>query len=50
MIGDADQEIGDYDAAYAHYQAMLNLRPDLASYSRGGHLLWLTGDSAKGSG
>jgi tetratricopeptide (TPR) repeat protein len=44
LIGDADQEIGDYDAAYAHYQAMLNIRPDLASYSRGGHLLWLTGD------
>jgi len=48
LIGDADQELGDYDAAYAHYQAMLNLRPDLASYSRGGHLLWLTGDYRKG--
>ena len=48
LIGDADQEIGDYDAAYAHYQAMLNIRPDLASYSRGGHLLWLTGDFRKG--
>jgi len=48
LIGDADQEIGDYDAAYSHYQAMLNIRPDLASYSRGGHLLWLTGDSRKG--
>jgi len=48
LIGDADQEIGDYDAAYAHYQAMLNIRPDLASYSRGGHLLWLTGDYRKG--
>ena len=45
LIGDADQEIGDYDAAYAHYQKMLNIRPDLASYSRGGHLLWLTGDA-----
>jgi len=45
LIGDADQEIGDYDAAYAHYQKMLDLRPDLASYSRGGHLLWLTGDA-----
>ena len=48
LLGDADQELGDYDAAYAHYQAMLNLRPDLASYSRGGHLLWLTGDFRKG--
>lgn len=45
LVGDADQEIGDYDAAYAHYQKMLNIRPDLASYSRGGHLLWLTGDA-----
>ena len=45
LIGDADQEIGDYDAAYAHYQKMLDIRPDLASYSRGGHLLWLTGDA-----
>ena len=44
LIGDADQEIGDYDAAYVHYQKMLDIRPDLASYSRGGHLLWLTGD------
>ena len=44
LIGDADQEIGDYDAAYTHYQKMLDIRPDLASYSRGGHLLWLTGD------
>ena len=48
LIGDADQELGDYNAAYAHYQTMLNLRPDLASYSRGGHLLWLTGDYRKG--
>lgn len=48
LLGDADQEIGDYPAAYVHYQRMLNLRPDLASYSRGGHLLWLTGDFRKG--
>ncbi len=48
LIGDADQELGDYAAAYAHYQRMLNLRPDLASYSRGGHLLWLTGNFRKG--
>lgn len=48
LIGDADQEIGDYDAAYAHYQKMLDIRPDLASYSRGGHLLWLTGDVRNG--
>lgn len=48
LLGDADQELGDYPAAYAHYQKMLNLRPDLASYSRGGHLLWVTGDFRQG--
>jgi tetratricopeptide (TPR) repeat protein len=49
LIGDADQELGDYNAAYAHYQKMLNLRPDLSSYSRGGHLLWITGDFRRGA-
>ncbi len=50
LLGDADQEIGDYPAAYVHYQRMLNLRPDLSSYSRGGHLLWITGDVRGGVG
>ena len=50
LIGDADQELGDYPAAYAHYQKMLDLRPDLASYSRGGHLLWITGNFRQGAG
>lgn len=48
LLGDADQELGDYPAAYSHYQTMLNLRPDLSSYSRGGHLLWITGAFRKG--
>jgi tetratricopeptide (TPR) repeat protein len=47
LIGDADVEMGNYTAAYADYQKMLDLRPDLSSYSRGGHLVWLMGDSRK---
>ncbi len=47
MIGDAQVEIGDYDAAFTAYQKMLDLRPDIASYSRGAHLLWLTNDKRK---
>jgi len=48
LIGDADVEMGNYDAAYTHYQKMLDIRPDTASYSRGAHLLALTGDTRKG--
>jgi tetratricopeptide (TPR) repeat protein len=47
LIGDADVEMGDYDAAYRDYQQMLDIRPDLASYSRGAHLLHLNGDIRK---
>lgn len=47
LWGDADVELGRYDDAYAHYQTMLDIRPDLASYSRGAHLLFLTGDARK---
>jgi len=47
LLGDADAAQGDYDAAYAHYQKMLDLRPDLASYSRGAHLLAQDGNSRK---
>ena len=48
LIGDADVEMGNYDTAYTHYQQMLDIRPDTSSYSRGAHLLWLTGDERKG--
>lgn len=48
VLGDADVEMGDYEAALDHYQKMLDIRPDLASYSRGAHLLYLTGDVRKG--
>lgn len=47
LLGDADIEIGDYDAAFTHCQKMLDLRPDLSSYGRGAHLLWLAGDTRK---
>jgi tetratricopeptide (TPR) repeat protein len=47
IIGDAALEIGDYDQAYDQYQVMMDLRPDLSSWSRGAHLLWLTGDKTK---
>jgi tetratricopeptide (TPR) repeat protein len=44
LLGDAAVEMGDYDAAAEHYQHMLDLRPDLSSYSRAAHLLHVTGD------
>ena len=47
LLGDAAVELGDYDAAYEHYQKMMDAKPDLSSWSRGAHLLWLTGDSKK---
>ncbi|MDB6076743.1 MAG: hypothetical protein JWO82_490, partial [Akkermansiaceae bacterium] len=47
MLGDAHLELGDYDAAYDDYQKMMDLRPDLSSWSRGAYLLWITGDENK---
>jgi tetratricopeptide (TPR) repeat protein len=47
LIGDAQVELGDYDGALQSYQKMLDIRPDIASYSRGAHLLFLTGDIRK---
>ncbi len=44
IVGDAEVELGDYDQAFEHYQKMMDLRPDLSSWSRGAHLLWLTGE------
>lgn len=34
IIGDAHIELGEYDAAVQSFQAMIDHRPDLASYSR----------------
>ena len=44
LLGDAALELGDYDLAAEHYQRMLDLRPDIAAYSRSAHLLFVTGD------
>jgi tetratricopeptide (TPR) repeat protein len=48
IIGDAAMELGDLERAFECYQKMIDLRPDLSSYSRGGYLVWLTGNSKKG--
>jgi tetratricopeptide (TPR) repeat protein len=47
ILGDAALELGEYDDAYEHYQKMIDLKPDLSSWSRGAYLLWLTGDKSK---
>lgn len=47
LIGDAYVEMGKYDLAVIQYQKMLDLRPDLSSYSRGAHMMQLTGDTKK---
>lgn len=49
LLGDAAVEMGDYDNAFVQYQKMLDIRPDVSSYSRGAHLLHLTGDIRKAS-
>jgi tetratricopeptide (TPR) repeat protein len=47
LLGDAATEMGDYDSAFEHYQKMLDLKPDIASYSRAAHLLFITGGFKK---
>lgn len=47
LIGDAQVEQGDYEAAFGSYQKMLDIRPDISSYSRGAQILHLTGDTSK---
>jgi tetratricopeptide (TPR) repeat protein len=47
LLGDAATEMGDYDTAYEQYQTMLDLKPDIASYSRAAHLLFVTGGFEK---
>ncbi len=44
-LADALVELGDYDGAVAAAQAMVDLRPDTASYSRISYLRELHGDS-----
>src|SRR4029434_1874884 len=47
LLGDAALQLGDYEAATEHYQRMLDLRPDISSYSRSAHLLFVTGDARR---
>lgn len=47
LLGDADIEMGNYELAMDHCQKMLDLRPDISSYSRGAHLLYLLGDTKR---
>jgi len=44
LLGDALMEQGRIQEAVAAYQSMVDLRPDLQSYSRIAHVRWLTGD------
>ena len=44
LIGDAEVELGRYDDAVRTIQTMVDLRPDLASYSRVAYLRELHGD------
>ncbi len=47
LLGDAAVEMGDYEKAFTQYQKMLDIKPDISSYSRGAHLLFLMGDIRK---
>ncbi len=44
VIGDAQTELGQYDAALATIQTMVDKRPDLSSYSRASYQRELHGD------
>lgn len=44
VAGDAQIELGDYPEAIETIQKMVNLRPDLSSYSRVSYIRELTGD------
>ena len=45
-LADATLELGDIIAATAAVQQMVDLKPNLPSYSRAAHLRWLRGDIA----
>lgn len=45
LLGDAAVESGDYDLALEHCQQCLDIAPNLSSYSRAAHVLFLTGDA-----
>ena len=43
-LGDAESNLGNYQAMAAAYQQMVNLKPGLASYNRASYARWLYGD------
>lgn len=45
VMGDAQIELGEYEAAVASFQKMVDLRPDLSSYSRVSYARELYGDT-----
>lgn len=45
VLCDSYIELGDYEAAAEAAQKMMDLKPNLASYSRAGHVRWLFGDT-----
>jgi len=47
ILGDADVELGRYEDAEKNYQRMLDLRPDMGSYSRAAQLLYLQGNAMR---
>jgi len=44
VLADALLELGEYEAGFAQVQRMLDLRPDVASYSRASYVFELRGD------
>ena len=44
IVGDAQVELGRYAAAFASYQRMIDLRPNLSSFARVSYARELTGD------
>ncbi|MCW5852563.1 MAG: tetratricopeptide repeat protein [Anaerolineae bacterium] len=44
VLGDAEVELGEYDAAVQTFQQMVDLRPDLSSYARVSYIRELYGD------
>jgi tetratricopeptide (TPR) repeat protein len=44
VLSDANLELGNYEAAVTAAQGMVDLKPNLPSYSRAAHLMWLRGD------
>lgn len=46
LLSDARLELGDMDGAMDAAQRMVDIKPNLPSYARAAHLMWLQGDSS----